>query len=272
MKSIFLLMFSWVIDPVAFELGPFSVRWYGIIIGCGILIAYKMFSQQVKEHGLDLEWATDVMFWSILLGFVGARLYYVLFRWDYYQAHPDQIIQVWQGGLAIYGGVLVGGLTAYLLTKRAQISARLMGDMAAPALMVAQAIGRWGNFVNQEAHGGPIQRSLLAAWHLPEFVIEQMKIEGVYYHPTFLYESSWNIMGLILLFICRSKFKGYKQGDTMAFYLIWYGIGRAIIEGLRTDSLYWGPIRVSQGLSIVLVGIGFTLMIVNHRRQTKEFN
>lgn len=255
------------IDRVAFEIGGWPVHWYGIIMGLCIAIGYIVFSREGKRKGIDEDTLFNFLFWMVIIGYLGARLYYVAFKLDYYLANPEQILMIWQGGIAIYGGIIAGSLTLYVMSKRSQINPVLMFDVTAPAIMLAQAIGRWGNFMNQEAYGGVVSRSFLEQLYLPEFMIQQMYINGEYHHPTFLYESVWNLLGFILLLVFRRRKQFFRQGEVAASYLIWYGVGRAVIEGMRTDSLYLGPLRVSQWLSIVLVvvSIGF---VVYRRKQS----
>lgn len=254
------------IDPVAIRLGPLSIHWYGLIIAAAIVLAYHLILREGKRQGFQEEFLTDGIFWMILWGFVGARLYYVIFQWDYYQEHPEQILQVWNGGLAVYGGILAGAITLLVLARKNRWSLPLLLDVTAPGVLIAQAIGRWGNFMNQEAHGGVVSRTFLEELHLPNFLIDQMQIKGNYYHPTFLYESLWNILGFVLLLVLRRQPRLLRQGEIAAGYFIWYGLGRFVIEGMRTDSLYLGSLRVSQWLSVVLV-LGSLVFVVRRRRQ-----
>lgn len=254
------------INPEAFNIGGWSVRWYGLIIGAGIIVAYFLFNREGNRKGIDENTTLDLIFWTVMIGFIGARLYYVLFRLDYYLANPSLIIQIWQGGLAIYGGIIAGVFTLIVLSRRYQLPMMTVLDIAAPSVLAAQAIGRWGNFINQEAYGGPVARDFLESLFLPEFIIEQMNVNGTYHHPTFLYESLWNIIGVVLLLILRRKPQFFRQGEVAGSYLIWYGIGRSFIEGLRTDSLYLGSLRVSQWLSVLLV-IGSAALIIYRRTQ-----
>lgn len=255
-----------IIDPEAFNIGGWSVRWYGLIIGLGIIAAYLLFTREAKRKGIHEDKSLDLIFWTVMIGFIGARLYYVLFRLDYYLANPGLIIQIWQGGLAIYGGIIAGVITLIVLSRRYHLTVTTVLDIAAPSVMLAQVIGRWGNFINQEAHGGAVSREFLESLFLPGFIIGQMNVEGIYYHPTFLYESLWNLIGVALLLVLRRKPRFFRQGEVAASYLIWYGVGRAFIEGLRTDSLYLGSLRVSQWLSILLV-IGGVAFIIYRRTQ-----
>lgn len=248
------------IDPIAFEILGWPVRWYGVIIGLAILIGYILFTREASRKGIDSDTSFDLLFWTVIFGLVGARIYYVIFSSQSYFSDPLSVFRVWEGGMAIYGGVIGGALTIYILCQKYKINVIDVFDTAVPALMAGQLIGRWGNFMNQEAHGGSVSKSFLEDLSLPNFIIEQMNINGTYYHPTFLYESLWNLVGLVILLILRPRKKLFKQGELVAFYMIWYGIGRFWIEGLRTDSLYIGPLRVSQILSLILIFVGLGIV------------
>ncbi len=250
------------IDPVAFQLGPIAVRWYGIIIACGILLGYFIAQRTLQRVGFDKDVLVDILFWSAIIGFIVARIYFVIFQFPYYAQHPAEIPKIWHGGIAIHGGIIGGFITGIFICKRKNINPFQMGDIAAPSMILAQGIGRWGNFMNHEAHGGPVSRSFLEHLHIPDFIIDNMYINGVYYHPTFLYESIWDVLGFIILLSLR---KHLRIGDTFALYLIWYSIGRFFVEGLRTDSLMLtSHIRVAQLMSIVLVIVGLVIIIVRH--------
>ena len=253
------------IDPIAFELGPISVAWYGLIIVTGMILAIYLISREAEKRGISEDSIVDIAFWTIPIGIIGARIYYVLFELEHYLNDPIRMLFIWEGGLAIYGGVIAGFLTIYYLAKKKDIPLLLLTDIIAPYLMLAQAIGRWGNFINQEAHGGEVSRQFLESLLLPEFIIEGMYINEAYYHPTFLYESVWNIIGLVLLLVLRNRKHLLLRGESTAGYLIWYGIGRFLIEGMRTDSLYMGPFRVSQIVSIVIILLGIGLVIYQRR-------
>lgn len=257
------------INPIAIEIGPLSIAWYGIIIAIGIFIGLTMASREAERLGFHEDYIVDMAIWVIPIGFIGARLYYVLFELDYYLQHPAEIIAIWQGGIAIYGGLIAGGLTLIWYCRHNKMPIWLSLDILAPSVMLAQAIGRWGNFVNQEAHGGPVNREFLEGLHLPSAIIEQMNINGTYYHPTFLYESSWNIIGLIVILILRRQDGWLKRGEVALIYISWYSFGRFFIEGMRTDSLYFfnTPIRVSQVLSAFLF-IGAIAIMVYRRMNT----
>lgn len=234
------MMFAQVIDPVALSLGPIKIHWYGIILGTAALIGLWLAVREGKKHGLDSDLFLDMVVWVIPAAIVGARLYYVLFEWDYYARNPGDIIAVWKGGLAIHGGLIGAFVAGYFFLRKRQVSFLRMADIVAPGIILGQAIGRWGNFINQEAHGGPVSPEFLESLHLPDWIIEQMYIDGVYYHPTFLYESVWNLAGFLLLLSLRRV--NPKRGEIFFSYLIWYSLGRFFIEGLRTDSLTFdGP-------------------------------
>lgn len=247
------------IDPVAFNLGPLSVRWYGIIIAVGILLGYFVAQRALVKAGLHKDTLVDIIFYSALFGFIAARIYFVIFQWPYYAENPGEIIKIWHGGIAIHGGLIGGFIAGVIVCKVKNLNPFQIGDIVAPSIILAQGIGRWGNFMNHEAHGGPVSRAFLEQLHLPNFIIENMYINGQYYHPTFLYESIWDFAGFIILVNIR---KHLKLGETFFLYLTWYSIGRFFIEGLRTDSLMLtSNIRVAQLVSILLILISISLIV-----------
>ncbi|HHA6165870.1 TPA: prolipoprotein diacylglyceryl transferase [Staphylococcus aureus] len=247
------------IDPVAFNLGPLSVRWYGIIIAVGILLGYFVAQRELVKAGLHKDTLVDIIFYSALFGFIAARIYFVIFQWPYYVENPSEIIKIWHGGIAIHGGLIGGFIAGVIVCKVKNLNPFQIGDIVAPSIILAQGIGRWGNFMNHEAHGGPVSRAFLEKLHLPNFIIENMYINGQYYHPTFLYESIWDVAGFIILVNIR---KHLKLGETFFLYLTWYSIGRFFIEGLRTDSLMLiSNIRVAQLVSILLILISISLIV-----------
>ncbi|MBW5881095.1 prolipoprotein diacylglyceryl transferase [Staphylococcus aureus] len=247
------------IDPVAFNLGPLSVRWYGIIIAVGILLGYFVAQRALVKVGLHKDTLVDIIFYSALFGFIAARIYFVIFQWSYYAENPGEIIKIWHGGIAIHGGLIGGFIAGVIVCKVKNLNPFQIGDIVAPSIILAQGIGRWGNFMNHEAHGGPVSRAFLEQLHLPNFIIENMYINGQYYHPTFLYESIWDVAGFIILVNIR---KHLKLGETFFLYLTWYSIGRFFIEGLRTDSLMLtSNIRVAQLVSILLILISISLIV-----------
>lgn len=254
------------IDPIAFSFGSLDVYWYGIIIATGIFAAIFLSTREAEKRGIEGDHIVDMALWAIPLAFIGARLYYVLFELGYYLEHPSQIIAIWNGGIAIYGGLIAGGLTVYWYTKKKGIPIWLMLDILAPNVLLAQAMGRWGNYMNQEAHGGEVTRSFLENLFLPDFIINQMEINGVYYHPTFLYESLWSLLGFILIVVLRNKKHLLRQGEVALSYVLWYSFGRFFIEGLRTDSLWlFDFIRISQALSLLLFVAALSVWIYRRR-------
>ncbi|MFF5995267.1 prolipoprotein diacylglyceryl transferase [Lysinibacillus sp. KU-BSD001] len=258
------------IDPVAFHLGPIPVRWYGILIATGIVLAYFLAQREAVRLGLHEDFIGDMLIWAVPISILSARIYYVSMKWDYYSQYPGKIIEIWNGGIAIHGALIGAFITAYVFTKKRGVSFLRVADIAAPSILVGQIIGRWGNFMNQEAYGGPVTRDFLENLLLPNWIIEQMYIEeqGTYVHPTFLYESLWNVIGLIILLVAR-KFN-WRRGEMFFFYLIWYSIGRFYIEGLRTDSLYLidDLLRSAQVVSIIGIVVGI-IAIVYRRMKVK---
>ncbi|WP_414839667.1 prolipoprotein diacylglyceryl transferase [Carnobacterium sp. TMP28] len=254
------------INPIAFSLGPLEVHWYGVIIASAIFVAIFLSTREAKKRGIEGDHIIDMALWALPIAFIGARLYYVIFKLDYYLQNPGEIIAIWNGGIAIYGGLIAGGLTIYWYTKKHGIPIWLMLDVLVPNVLLAQAIGRWGNFINQEAHGGEVTRSFLENLYLPDFIINQMNINGTYYQPTFLYESLWSLAGFIVIVLVRNRKSLLRRGEVALSYVLWYSLGRFFIEGLRTDSLMlvdW--LRVSQALSLVLF-VGALIIWILRRR------
>lgn len=251
------------LDRVAIQLGPFPVYWYGIIIGTGVLLGLWLATREGERLGIPKDTFVDLVLIAVPIAILFARMYYVIFEWEYYVQNPSQIINIRQGGLAIHGGLIGAVITGILFAKRRGVSFWKLADIAAPSILLGQAIGRWGNFMNQEAHGDEVTRQFLEGLHLPDFIINQMYIEGVYYHPTFLYESLWNFAGVILLLALRKV--NLRRGELFFTYLIWYSVGRFFVEGLRTDSLMLGPLRIAQVMSIGLVVISIIFIIVRRK-------
>ncbi|PMC33994.1 prolipoprotein diacylglyceryl transferase [Bacillus sp. UMB0899] len=248
------------LDPIALELGPLQIHWYGVIIGLGALLALLIAVRESERRGLHKDTFVDLVLFAIPLAIIGARLYYVIFQWDYYSQNPGDIIKIWQGGLAIHGGLIAAVITGAVFARVKKISFWKLADIAAPSIILGQAIGRWGNFMNQEAHGGPVTREFLESLYLPDFIVNQMYINGQYYHPTFLYESLWSLVGFIGLMLLRRA--NFRRGELFLTYVIWYSIGRFFIEGLRTDSLMLtDTLRIAQVISIVLILIAVGVMI-----------
>ena len=255
------------IDRVAFNLLGIPIYWYALIIVSGIIIAMWLSSREAVRVGLKSEDVTDFMLWGLPLSIIGAQLYYILFDLPQYIADPIQIFNIRSGGLAIYGGLIAGAITLYFFTKYHFISMWTFLDIAAPSVLLAQAIGRWGNFMNHEAYGPVTTRIFLENLHIPRFIIDNMYIEGFYRQPTFLYESVWSLIGFILLLFLRNKKHLLKKGEVLLVYVMWYSFGRFFIEGLRTDSLYFlGVIRISQLLSAFLF-VGTIILFIWRRKK-----
>lgn len=231
-------------DRVAFSIFGLDIMWYGILIACGILMAILVSSKEARRLGYQEGQVTDICLFAIPLGIVGARLYYVVFNWSQYAGDLREIINIRGGGLAIHGGILAGILTVWVFTRIKKLEFFRTSDILVLGLPMAQAIGRWGNFINGEAHGGPT--------NLPWAIL----VEGQRVHPTFLYESVWDWMIFVYIFMIR-KNKKY-EGQLLVDYIFLYSLGRFFIEGLRTDSLMLGPIKMAQLISIV--GIGMALV------------
>ena len=254
-------------NPVALQLGPISIRWYAICIVSGLILAVYLSMKEAPRKKIDPDAIIDFILIAFPLAIVGARLYYVFFEWGYYSQHLSEIFSIWNGGIAIYGGLLTGALVLYLFSRRRLIEPIDFLDIAAPSVMIAQSIGRWGNFFNQEAYGAAVK----SLNYLPSFIRDQMYIDGSYRQPTFLYESIWNLLGFLLILILRRKPQFLRQGEVTAFYLIWYGFGRMIIEGMRTDSLMFAGLRVSQWLSMILILVGLAIFIYQRRKKAPYY-
>ena len=256
------------IDPIAIHIGH-GVYWYGIILALGLLAGLLLCMKQAKRFGLTEDNVLDMVLWAVPACIVGARLYYVLFYLDLYRTADGgldwgSMIAVWDGGLAIYGAVIMGFVVAVLYTRKKKIKLWAMTDLCVLGLLVGQAIGRWGNFVNREAFG----TETTLPWRMRLWTSAYQYIEV---HPTFFYESLWNLIGLLLLLFVITKGRRF-DGENTCFYFLWYGLGRTWVESLRTDSLYlfgWtfmgSPIRVSQALSIVMVLVSACALLVNLR-------
>lgn len=248
------------------ELGPLKIYWYSIMILIGVIIGCYIVIKESKRFNISKNQISDMLFYTMIFGIIGARLYYVIFNLKYYINNPIDIIKVWEGGLAIHGGIIGGIVYLIYYTKKNKLDILLITDICAPGLLIGQAIGRWGNFFNKEAHGPITTIEYLRNLHLPRFIIDGMKINNNYYIPTFFYESLWCIIGLIIIILTR-KIKKIRIGQITGFYLIWYGIGRYIIEGFRTDSLMLNTIKQAQLISIIMIIIGFILIIISRTKQ-----
>ena len=252
-------------NRIALDLGFIKIYWYSITMFLGVLFGIIVAYMEIKRKKIDLKKFENMAFYAIIFGFIGARIYYVLFNLDYYLANLIEIPMVWNGGLAIHGGIIGAVLAILVYCKKNDLSFISMLDICAPALLVGQVIGRWGNFFNSEAHGGIVTRAFLEELHLPKFIIDGMYIGGVYYHPTFLYESLLNLICFIILMILRHN-KKIKTGTIVGIYLIWYGIVRFFIESLRTDSLMLGSLRMAQLIGIPMIIVGIVLIVTSRKR------
>ena len=258
-------------NSVAFTIFGFEIAWYSIYILVGVLLASVLFLLEAKKYDIDMDFCINMIFWTVIFGIIGARAYYVAFNLDYYSMHPSEIIQIWNGGLAIHGGIIGGLFFIIIYTLKYRVRIFRITDMAVVGLIIAQAIGRWGNFFNQEAHGPEVAREVLEKLiFIPEFVINGMNIGGKYYHPTFYYESLWCILGFIVLLLIRKYYKYLKLGQLTGVYLIWYSIGRFIIEGLRTDSLMLGDFKIAQIISVMLIFNGLILLFKDIKKSKFE--
>lgn len=248
-------------NPYFIKLGNFGISWYSICILLGIVIATFVLLKESKNFNIKSDFILNLIFWCVIFGVLGARIYYVIFNLDYYSSNPIEIIKIWEGGLAIHGGIIAGLITLIYFCKKNNIQIFRITDIAVPGLIIAQALGRWGNFFNQEAHGGIVSKAFLESLHLPSFIIDGMKIGNNYYHPTFLYESFFCIIGFLILIGYRRYHKN-KLGNLTSIYLVWYGFIRFFIESLRTDSLMLGPFKVAQIISIIMIIIGVIVFII----------
>ncbi|MGK7879995.1 MAG: prolipoprotein diacylglyceryl transferase [Crocosphaera sp.] len=244
--------------PILFEAGPFIVRWYGLLIASAVLIGVTLSQWLAKRRKVNPDLIGDLAIWLIIGAIPCARLYYVLFQWQEYAQRPEDIIAIWKGGIAIHGAIIGGTIAALIFGRLNKISVWQLADLVVPSLALGQAIGRWGNFFNSEAFGAPTN----LPWRL--YIPVQNRpiayLTSEYFHPTFLYESVWNVMVFILLlslFFWGLKHPNrFSVGTLSLVYLIAYSSGRIWIEALRTDSLMLGPLRVAQIISLVMISVG----------------
>ena len=256
-------------NRVAFNIFGFNVYYYSLCILLGVIVAYILITREGKKQGLPKEFISDLIFYTLIIGILGARVYYCVFNLDYYLANPSEILKIYNGGLAIHGGVIAGLIFVYFYTKKKNVSFIKILDIVAPAVIIAQSFGRWGNFFNQEAHGGITTYQNLKNMHIPEFIINGMHIEGKYYYPTFFFESIWCLIGFIILMFVRRN-KNLRKGFQIGFYFIWYGIGRFFIEAFRTDSLMFLGLKIAQIVSLIGIIIGIIIIVTN--RNKKYYN
>lgn len=256
-------------SKIALDLGFIQIHWYSIFILLAIFVAATIIYYEMKKQGISSDEFSDLFFNTIIFGVIGARLYYVLFNLSYYSENPIEIFEIWYGGLAIHGAIIFGIISVYFFCKKRKINTLKVLDMIVVGLIIGQAIGRWGNFFNQEAYGPVTTMLALKQELIPDFIIKGMEILGEYHEPTFYYESLWNINGFIILLLIRNC-KKLKVGQLTGFYLIWYSIGRFYIESLRMDSLMFKGLKMAQIVSIILIIIGIFLVLRNKLLKNKN--
>lgn len=259
--------------PEMVQIGPFAIRWYGFLIAIAIVLGLQLSQYLAKFRQLKPEIIADLTIWLVIGAIPFARLYYVLFQWQYYSQNLDQVLAIWQGGIAIHGAILGGILAAIIFGYLNKISFWQLADLVAPALILGQAIGRWGNFFNSEAFGDPTN----LPWKLfiPPAQRPSIYINSAYFHPTFLYESLWNVMVFGILLTLFFRYPRAKRGTIFLVYALAYSLGRLWIEGLRTDSLMLGPLRIAQvvsliGISLGLLGLGWLYFVKRNLPDTKS--
>ena len=261
----FPMLGDWSVNPpYSFTVFGFEIYFYGVIIAASFILAALFCARKAAEFGLTSDDLFDLVIWLIPACIIGARLYYVLFKLDYFIANPSKIFSLRDGGLAIYGGIIAGVITGIIWSRKKKIAVFAVGDLAAFGLLIGQAVGRWGNFINREAFGAETDVFCRMGLTMPGQ-------DTLYVHPTFLYESLWNLAGLIILCVLSKLGKRKYDGQFFWSYILWYGLGRAWIEGLRTDSLYIGStdIRVSQLLAAVSALAALIVLIVNAKKAHK---
>jgi phosphatidylglycerol:prolipoprotein diacylglycerol transferase len=260
--------------PTIFEIGSFAIRWYGLLIASAVLIGVMLSQYLAKKRGINPDLLGDLAIWLVLAAIPSARLYYVIFQWPEYARHPEDIIAIWKGGIAIHGAILGGAVATILFARIHKISVWQLLDLVVPSVALGQAIGRWGNFFNSEAFGSPTN----LPWKLfippsrrpPEY------LDVEFFHPTFLYESLWNLLVvalLLYLFFWGMRHRQRLKVGTLALvYCFTYSLGRFWIEGLRTDSLMLGPLKMAQAISLILMvlGIGGLFWLYGWRRQLPD--
>lgn len=247
-------------NPIALEFGFVTIYWYSIILFIAFFIGGSLAVKEASKWKISEDFMINYFFNLIIFSLLGARLYYVVFNLDYYMVNPLNILKIWEGGLAIHGALLFGLIFTFFYTRKYRVKTSRLLDIMVVSLILGQAIGRWGNFFNGEAHGAITTLETLQSWHLPQFIIDGMFINGQYYIPTFLMESIWCLIGFFVLLIIRHN-NYIKTGQTTCAYMVWYGIGRFFIESFRTDSLMINSIKMAQAVSIFMVLIGIVLFI-----------
>ena len=253
-------------NPVIFNIGSFELRWYSVLIAFAVIIGYVMIMSESKRFKIKKEFMFNMMFWTLIFAIIGARLYYVVFNLEYYRTNILEIFQIWKGGLAIHGALLFGAITIIIYCKKYKVRVGKILDIIVPALLLGQAIGRWGNFFNSEAYGSIVSyQQLVNMKIIPQFIIDNMFINGSYHLPMFYFESLWCLLGFFLsLFLRRRKY--IKDGQLVAFYMMWYSVARFVIETFRTDALLFNGIRVARVVSVLMFIIGLIIQFIQSRK------
>ena len=252
-------------NPVIVNLWGFDIRWYSVILLVAFITGSILIMRESKRFDVKKEFIFNLIFWTIIFSIIGARIYYVIFNYDYYGNNTLEILKVWNGGLAIHGGIIGGLLSIIVYTKKYKLRPIRYIDFIVPGLIIGQSIGRWGNFFNSEAHGVATSIEHLKSLHIPQFIINGMKINGVYYTPTFFYESLLCLIGFIVILIIRRN-KYAKVGTPTALYLIIYGLIRFFIEQSRTDALMLGGFKIAIIVSIIMIITGIVMLIINSKK------
>ena len=254
-------------NPILISIGSIEIRWYSVLILTAFILGYFLIISRCKKEKIDLRLISDLCYYLIIVAILGARLYYCVFNLDYYLIDPISIFKVWEGGLAIHGGVISGIVFCYFYSKKKKLDMMKILDIIAPALVLGQAIGRWGNFFNSEAFGPETTLKVLKGLHIPKFIIDGMYIDGAYHHPTFFYESLGCLIIFFLLIFFRNRM---RKGQVTGLYFILYGIIRFLIESLRQDSLMLGNLKVAQIVSLIAILIGLYLFIKPYLRSNYD--
>jgi len=240
-----------------------SVHWYGVIIAAGMALAVMLACLREKRMDLPSQTALDLALLGIPAAIVCARLYYVAFSWSEYRASPIRALYIWEGGMAIYGGIIGGVLAGWLYARRKKLPFLKLADLAAPSIALGQAVGRWGNFVNQEAYGAIATREWQRRFPISVFI----QADGQWHYATFFYESAWCLLIVVFLLAAERRRRFRRDGDIFIAYAFLYALERALVEGLRTDSLMWGPVRVSQALSLAVLLVCAALILTRAGRK-----
>lgn len=253
-------------NNVMLEIGNIKIYYYSVLILIAVIIGIAFSLKEARKVNIGAVFMSDLLFNIVIVAIIGARIYYVTFNFSEFKDDLLSVLYIWEGGMAIYGSVIASALyIIYCCKKKGRPILKTM-DVIVPFLILGQAIGRWGNFFNQEAYGPACSKAFLENLHIPNFIIDNMYINGSYHQPTFLYESIWCLLGFIILILIRYLAKKLKDGDQTFVYFIWYGIGRFFIESLRQDSLYFNNFKISQIVSIILIVIGIIGLLTKRKR------